>query len=441
VDDVAVVETPKQLDTAGPQAKWYAEVTRYQWLVLVIASAGWVFDAMEGQIYNVTRQDMLRDLLGAAASSGQKFWGDVLIASFLLGSAVGGIAFGNLADRIGRKPAMTLSILFYSIFSGLTFFATQVWHVAVLRFLVALGVGGEWAVAAALVAEVFPPRARARASGIFHGTSVAGTWLAAAAGLVVASNWRYAYLIGIVPALLVLWVRASIEEPQRWKQAATEDASGSGAGKSLGSFRELFRDPVWRHRAIFGLLLAGVGLATFWGVVVAGQDLARDLLERTGVDKATAGERAKFAYGFVQVMGMLVCFLSFGPLAERIGRRLTFVILHLGAVAIVPLTCYLPHTWGQMLVMLPLYGFFTGGLHAGYAIYFPELFPNRLRATGAGMCFNGGRILAAPMMFVSGSIKSSMDLRLAITLLAGLYVLGAVLLMFLPETKGKPLPE
>src|SRR6478735_7661654 len=210
----------KPLDYEPPAKPWYAEVTRYQWLVLVIASAGWVFDTMEGQLYNLTRQDMLRDLLGSLAVSRQKFWGDVLIASFLLGSAVGGIAFGNLADRIGRKPAMTLSILFYSIFSGLTFFATQVWHVAVLRFLVALGVGGEWAVAAALVAEVFPPRARARASGIFHGTSVAGIWLAVLAGYAVGSHWRYAYLIGVIPAFLVLWVRVSIKEPERWEKAA-----------------------------------------------------------------------------------------------------------------------------------------------------------------------------------------------------------------------------
>jgi MFS family permease len=416
-------------------AKWYAEVTRYQWLVLIIASAGWVFDAMEGQIYNVTRQDMLRDIVGGDPAR-QKYWGDVLINAFLLGSALGGIAFGNLADRVGRKPAMTLSILFYSVFSGLTFFATQIWHVAVLRFLVALGVGGEWAVAATLVAEVFPARARARASGIFHGTSVAGTWLAVLAGIIVASNWRYAYLLGVIPALLVLWVRASVEEPQRWKQAV--DDSGP---RKLGSFRELFGDPQWARRAIFGLLLAGVGLATFWGVVVAGQDLTRDLLERHGVDKAEAARKAKIAYGYVQAMGMLACFLSFGPISERIGRRATFVIMHLGAVAIVPLTCYLPQTYTQMLLMLPLYGFFTGGLHAGYAIYFPELFPNHLRATGAGICFNGGRLLAMPMMFLSASLKQHMDLKQAVTILAALYLLGVVVLIFLPETKGRPLPE
>jgi len=163
---------------------WYAGVTRYQWLVLVIASAGRVFDAFEGQLFNITRVHLLADLLGVRGDSPEiKRWGDILLAVFLVGGTAGGIVFGMLADRFGRQPIMAATILFYSVFSGLTYFATDVWHVAVLRFLVALGVGGEWAVAAALVAEVFPARARAHASGIFHATSVLGIWLAALAAL------------------------------------------------------------------------------------------------------------------------------------------------------------------------------------------------------------------------------------------------------------------
>jgi MFS family permease len=115
--------------------------------------------------------------------------------------------------------------------------------------------------------------------------------------------------------------------------------------------------------------------------------------------------------------------------------------MHLAAAAIVPGTCYLPHSYTQMLIILPLFGFFTGGIHAGYAIYFPELFPNHLRATGAGFCFNGGRLVAAPMMWVSGTLKEHYDLRLAVTMLGALFLVGAFLLLFLPETKGKPLPE
>ena len=156
-----------QTQTVATGQPWYAGVTRYQWLVLVIASAGWMFDAFEGQVFNITRGQMLADLMGASSTTARvRMWGDAFLAIFLIGGTLGGVAFGSLADRYGRKPMMAVTILFYSVFSGLTYFATELWHVAALRFLVALGVGGEWAVGATLVAEVFPPRARARASGI-----------------------------------------------------------------------------------------------------------------------------------------------------------------------------------------------------------------------------------------------------------------------------------
>jgi MFS family permease len=425
----------------GAEAPWYAEVSGYQWLVLLIASAGWMFDAFEGQIYNLTRDDLLREIIGPNDAA-RRFWGELFISAFLLGGTLGGVLFGTLADRLGRKPAMNASILFYSIFSGLTYFATRHWHVLALRFLVAMGVGGEWAVAASLVAEVFPPRARARAGGIFHATSVGGTWLAASAGLIVGSHWRAAYLIGVVPALLVLWVRTSVREPERWQRAAAGATAGA-APERLGSFRDLFGDPVWRRRAILGLLLATVGLSTFWAVVIAGQNIAVELLKRVRPGEADAliKQQAKVAYGYVQATGMFIGFLCMGPLGERIGRRGMFIVMHLGAALIVPITCYAPQSYGQLLLLLPLYGFFTGGIHAGYAIYFPELFPNRLRATGVGVCFNGGRALSAVAMYGSAWLKAAIDLRLAVSMLAGLFLLGVVILLFMPETKGKPLPE
>jgi MFS family permease len=414
---------------------WYAQVTGYQWLVLAIASAGWIFDAFEGQLFNITRQDMLRELMGNDLARA-KFWGDLLLAVFLAGGAVGGIAFGSLADRIGRKPVIGITILFYSLFSGLTYFSTTLWHVAALRFLVALGVGGEWAVAAALVSEIFPQRARARAGAIFHGSSVLGTFTAALVGLAVGVHWRYAFLVSAIPALLLFAVQSGVREPERWQGA-------EAAGAPRGSFRDLFGDPRWRYRAIMGLLLAAVGLATFWSVVVVGQDLTRELLVRTGAKAAVAAQQAKFAYGIVEMIGMGAGLIAFGPLAEMLGRRGAFLLFHIVAIVVVPLTCYLPHSYWQMLAILPLFGFFTGGMHSGYAIYFPELFPDHLRATGAGICFNGGRIVAGPMLWISGSLKASshMDLREAVVILSSLYFVGILLLLFLPETKGRPLPS
>jgi MFS family permease len=314
--------------------------------------------------------------------------------------------------------------------------------VAVLRFLVALGVGGEWSVAASLVAEVFPARARAHASGIFHATSVLGTWLAALAGLWVASEWRYAYLVSVGPALLVLWVRGSLQEPESWRRAEQQD-------RARGSFRELLGTWQWARPAVLGLLLAAVGLGSFWGVTVAGQDLTRELVLRQGPPpgvsdaefQARAAQQAKFAYGIVQTAGGGLGLLSFGPLAQRFGRRGAFAFMHAMALVIVPATCYLPQSYEQMLIMLPIFGYFTLGIHAGYAIYFPELFPGHLRATGAGFCFNGGRLAAASILLVSSELKSlpGVDLRMAVSLLGLLFLLGLFVLWFLPETKGQPL--
>lgn len=420
-------------------SRWYEGVTRYQWLVLAIASAGWVFDTFEGQLFNITRNQLLAEILGVGpADPSIKRYGDAFLGIFLVGGTVGGLLFGSLADRFGRRPTMIATILMYSIFSGLTYFADSLWQVAVLRFLVAIGVGGEWAVAASLVSEVFPAKARAHASGIFHSTSVLGTWLAALAGLAVGSEWRFAYLIGVVPALLVFWVRASLKESASWSTRLQQSP-----GVEFGSFKDLLTNPRWRSRALLGMCLAAVGLATFWGVTIAGQDLAREILLRNGAAQSLAGERSKFAYGIVQTAGGGLGLLAFGPLCVRLGRRRAFAVMHIAAIIIVPITCYLPKTYHQLLILLPIFGFLTLSIHAGYAIYFPELFPTHLRATGTGFCFNGGRMLAAPMLWFSGWLKSlpGMDLRLAITLLALLFTVGLLILIFLPETKDQPLIE
>ena len=433
---------PMPASETADNGRWYSGITRYQWLVLAIASAGWVFDVYESQIFAITRDQMLADVIGNDTGE-VKMWGDRLFAVFLLGGTVGGLAAGSLADRFGRRPILILTILLYSLFSGLTYFATELWHVAGLRFLVAMGVGGEWAVAASLVAEVFPPRARPHASGIFHASSVLGTWMAALAGLAVGADWRYAYLFGVLPALLIVWVRATVREPEKWQATVAEASASAEKRAQLGSFKALLTTSPWNRRALLGMALAAVGLGTFWAVTVAGQDLAREQLLRAGVSRPEATERAKFAYGIVQATGGGMGLLAFGPISARLGRRRTFVLLQLLAFAIVPITCFVPQTYEQLLVFLPVFGFFTLGIHAGYAIYFPELFPTHLRATGASFCFNGGRIAAVPVLYFSGWLKSveGVDLRWAATLLATLFLVGAALMVFLPETNRQELPE
>src|SRR5262245_29464287 len=332
---------PAMSQSASARAKWYQGVTGYQWLILAIASAGWIFDVYEGQIFVITRGQMLKDILLVGANDPAiKEWGEKLNSLFLLGGTIGGVLFGSLADRFGRRPMMAVTILIYSIFAGLTFFAQSLWQVGLLRFLVAIGVGGEWAVAAALVAEVFPARACAHASGIFHATSVLGTWLAALAGVWVASSWRHAYLIGVAPALMVAWVMASVREPESWRAAKAV----AGPTKQLGSFRDLLFNPRWAKRAILGMLLATVGLGTFWGVTVAGKELAEEQFLRSGLSKQDATELAKTAYGIIQTAGGGLGLLAFGPLCVKLGRRRAFTLMQLCALAIVPIVCYAPRT-------------------------------------------------------------------------------------------------
>ncbi len=423
----------------APAPRWHHDVTRYQWLVLIVAALGWAFDAFEGQLYTITRDDLLKELLTKEGRLDETtHWKDFFNGVFLLGSTLGGWLFASLADRWGRKPVMSLTILFYSVFSGFTAIAGELWHVGVLRFLVAMGVGGEWAVGATLVAEVFPKSARERASGIFHATSVIGLWLATVAGIIVGAQWRLAYLVGVLPALLVLWVRASIREPESWSAAKASQQA------QLGSFKELLGEHRWRSRAIAGALLSMIGLATFWGVVVAGKDIASHVLRHLNMSDP-GDTQAKLAFGFIQTTGAGLGMLAFGPLAVRWGRRMTFAVMHSGALLATLLVCWAPLHFGSytlLLILLPVFGFFAQGIHAGYAVYFPELFPTRLRATGAGFCFNTGRILASPMLlWLSGWMKQELGLLNAIAWLSSLFLLGLAVILVLPETKGTDLPE
>ena len=246
--------------TESTGAKWYHGVTRYQWLVLAIASAGWVFDVYEGQIFNITRNQLLADILqGAGGDAAIRKYGDMFLGVFLLGGTAGGLLFGSMADRIGRKPTMAFTILMYSIFSGLTYFAHSLWQVAALRFLVAMGVGGEWAVAASLVAEVFPAKARAHASGIFHATSVLGTWAA------TLCRYRGGGTPLRVSNRNCSRAAGRLGDGQR-RASPRVEASGRkkrGANRPpMGSMRDLLLNPQWAKRALLELL-AAVGLGSF----------------------------------------------------------------------------------------------------------------------------------------------------------------------------------
>ncbi|MHC4404521.1 MAG: MFS transporter [Planctomycetota bacterium] len=425
----------------GIQTRWYAGITRYQWVVLAIACLGWIFDVFEGQLFAVFKTPALADLLDVDKKDVVVDWfGNVGLASFLIGGTVGGLLFGVLADRIGRRKTMIWSILTYSVFSGLHYFATDPWQIIALRFFVAMGVAGEWAIAASLVAEVFPQKARTMAGGIFHASSVIGATMGSGLGMVLTGgqDWRWAFLIGVLPALLVVWVLASIKESEKW-QAATSDGPRQAKRKG-GSLVELFSVAQWRNRALIGLGLASVGLGTYWAIYAWVPELAREVLG-DDVSEQVAQSRGSFVYLIMNITGGFAGLLAFAPIAILTNRRTAFALYHVGALVLTPITFLCAATYTQTLVLAPIMGFFVVGMHAGYAIYFPELFPTRLRATGASFCFNVGRLVSAVMLLARGYLREHMGLRWAVSVMASLFLIGLVLLWFAPETKDKELPE
>jgi MFS family permease len=458
----------------GPDVKpaetgpWYEGITRYQWLVLLIASLGWVFDVFEGQVFVACMEDAMPQLLPSSATAGDKdYYNNIALAAFLLGGALGGVVFGALADRIGRTRAMIYTILIYSAFTCLSALAQNWWQMAGLRFAVAMGVGGEWAVASALVAEVFPARARARCSAIFHASSVFGTLMAAAVGALVIQNprfgeqsWRWVFVAGALPALLTLWIRWKLKEPEAWLQA--RQRASTEPGLRTGRIGDLFQLELIRGTLI-GVALAAIGMATFWGVHIHGKDTLKakataNLMSEADIRDAKSPAGVKLlednARGLKQVemLGMVLVtigggfgLLTFGPVCERIGRKPAFLFYHAGGFALGWLLFGPLRTQSieVLWIVLPVFGFLTLGMHAGYAVYFPELFPTRARSTGAGFCFNIGRVVAAPILLLVGYVRKSeiVTMHEAAAWLSCLFLLGFVVLIFAPETRNRELPE
>ncbi len=416
---------------------WYAGVTSYQWLVLFVAWLGWVFDAMDATIYAIVLHPALHDLLdsssGTAASAEDIGWyGGIIFSIFLIGWAIGGIAFGILADRFGRTRILIATILLYALFTGAAALAQDWWHLAVYRFLTALGIGGEWAAGASIVAETWPEEQRAKAAGILQSAWAAGFFLAATCNLLLkdAYGWRGLFLVGILPAFVALLVRWLVKEPERWQQAPHQCAQ----------FSAIFEGDLQRATLI-GSALAFVAVFGLWGSTNWAPTLVRELPDLRGYDQAAMTQFVSYAIMALNG-GALFGYLGFGPLAERFGRRPTFAFMCLGSLVMLPVTYLLPSTYAGVLMLLPILGFFNNGIFSGFPIYLPELYPTRLRATGAGFCFNAGRILASASPFLTGWLVTALGtFGRAASTIALIYLVGLVTLLFAPETKGKPLPD
>jgi MFS family permease len=435
--------------------------------VLIIASLGWVFDVFEGQVFVASMREAMPALLGRAADDpAVANWNDWAFSSFLLGGALGGVLFGMLSDRVGRSRTMIVTILCYSLFTCVTALAQAPWQMVALRFLVAMGVGGEWAVASSMVAEVMPQRSRPVMSSIFHGSSVFGTLLAAATGAYVVGNpslgaaaWRWGFAIGALPALLTVWVRWKLHEPQQWLLA--RERARSDDAQRTGRVFELFQRSYLRNTLV-GVALSSIGLVTFWGAHIYGKNALlrhaqQAALVADGVtadappaQKAAAWtahaaeiKRAEMLSMVLNTVGGGLGLVLFGTISNRLGRKGAFVLYHAVAFVMVLVLFQGLIAHGArafcLAVALPVFGFFTLGMHAGYAVYFPELYPTRLRGTGAGFCFNMGRVATAAAFLYFGTATISQEDK-AIQL-APLYLVGVVVVLFAQETRDQELPD
>jgi MFS family permease len=324
------------------------------------------------------------------------------------------------------------------VFTGLAAMSQTWWQLALYRFLTALGIGGEWAAGAALVAEVWPEDKRTKAAGLLQSAWAAGFLVAAVLNLLLRNcGWRPIFVVGVAPALVALFVFLRVREPVRWVKARAEERQASGAHPL--KLTELFAPGLLRATLV-GSGLAFVAVFGLWGATNWTPTLIRALPELQGMNAAELTSRVSYATMLLNV-GALAGYLSFGPLADRVGRRWVFALMCVGSLVMLPVTFLTPRTYVQVLMLLPLLGFFNNGIFSGFPIYLPELYPTRIRATGAGFCFNIGRALASTGPFVTGYLVTALGgFGRAASAVAVIYLVGLLILPFAPETKGQPLP-
>ena len=456
----ARVSTPLTNQEHQTEPPWYTLLTRYHWYVFALAALGWLFDTFDQQLFTMSRSVTMRELLPLAdvldpkaREAIQTAYGGYATSLFIIGWATGGLIFGTIGDKFGRARTMALTVFLYALFTGLSALSHNWWQFGLFRLLCGLGIGGEFAAGAALVAEVMPPRVRAPALGMLQVLSGVGNMGAALALRLMPLHvgghpigWRGLYLVGTLPALLAVFVQARLKEPEKWlaaKRAAKR--AGATAQEQFGRFSELFTNPTWRRNALVGLALAISGVIGLWGIGFYSPELFDRAM--AGTPPAELNTLKSWALFYQQFSG-LCAGIVFSFVAVRLGRRKAFLIAFLLAWASILIVFTSFKRADQIGYMYPLLGFGTFAPFALYAVYFPELFPTRLRTTGTGFCYNVGRYIAATGPLLLGNLAMLMQghfrltgFRAAAVAVASCYLIGIVALLWAPETKGKPLTE
>jgi MFS family permease len=432
---------------------WYRSLDANQWKTMIASNIGWMFDGYETYALILTVGVALHQLLAPSQFSQIPAYAGIVIAITLLGWGVGGFIGGVLADYIGRRRTMILAILAYSLTTGLSAFAWDWVSFALLRFVVGVAIGSEWATGASMTAEVWPDNARGRGAGLMQCGLGIGFFLASFVWLFVSgygpNAWRIMYFIGIIPALFALWMRTGIDESKRWvstnekrKSARARKKSGAALGaedQALTRFTlaDLFSDPEIRKRAIIAFLMSLTTTVAWWGISTWVPPFVASVAAKAGLPPQTWASYAGISYN----IGAIIGYIGLGFLADIFGRKPIVMIFFAGSLLLTPVLYMWTTDLHLLLLVAAINGFFTLGQYSWMSVWMPELFPTRMRATGMAFAFNAPRFVAfLGPLFAGMLIAQFGGFSKTAVAFSFIYVLGFVVTPFLPETKGKPLP-
>ncbi len=448
---------------AKERYRWTHELTGYHWFVFLVASAAWFFDCLDQRLFSLARNPALHELMPPTGDAQEM--GKTVTALFLIGWGVGGLVFGPLGDRHGRSKMLTLAVLIYSFCTGLTFFSSTYWDFALFRFLTGVGVGGVFGLAVALIAESLPDNARAGALGMLQILSTIGNLAAAGFKFLIdyaeqnniitaGDGWRWMFLVGALPAFLVVLTMRYLREPEPWLRLKEEGRLPKGS--ILAPYRDLLAEPRWRKNLIVGALIASTGVIGLWAIGEYLTDLQRivfrEYLTKSGMPAENipaAVENARTWAYVLQMIGAGVGMWIFTRLAISLGRRAAFAIGFTAALLSTMYVYWQMESPMDAYWMMPIMSAAQLSVFAGFAIYLPELFPSRMRSTGTSFCYNLGRFAAAGGSFFSaalatqvfGGFGSPLKERYAAMTMCAIFLVGLFTLPFAPETKNQPLPE
>jgi MFS family permease len=457
----------------NPNLPWWKQLNGYHWFVFIVASLAWLFDCLDQQLFILARDNAVKALSPGADAPQLKNLGGMAQAIFVAGWALGGLIFGSVGDKVGRAKTLALTVLIYSVFTGLSSFATNFTQFAIYRALTGMGVGGVFGLAVALVADALPEGARPKALGMLQALSAVGNVTAGLCAMSLARvspavSWKYLFWIGSAPAFLCIFIMIRLKEPEKW--VAAKAASTAANGKAMGSYGSLFGEARWRKPALLGMLLCVSGVIGLWGVGFFSNALTGPAIEKALIAQKLTPEEVSYGKQWWSAANLIVLnlgaffgMISFSKAAHRFGRKPVFAIAFIAAFAST-VFFYKNFSTKSDIWMSAVMGFCQLSLFGGFAIYLPELFPTRLRSTGTSFCYNVGRFIAASGPFTLGKLQAALGAKAVAALpvtadaaakadaqlgafrnaacyLSAIFLVGLIAVLFLPETKGRPLPE